>query len=231
MLYSHLLVFIVLRYVYTVAAAFTLPTAYGTNTVQQNANKTWCYYPAAGQTRDVGCSGDFTMVSLVHLNTTISIGYYAPDNTRYGGAEWSVPLVNPGKVTLCVSGRAQDGTYQTACMFVSADNSLPIAGGCWIAIAQNVVTDGCYVPGQAAYTVSSLSPSTALHPTSTVVNTLPSTSTSRRIGTPYTIASICYAYAIVFILRTGRVFLVLHCSRPRALESNQSNLLICLRTR
>ena len=94
------------------------------------------------------------MVSLVHLNTTTSIGYYGPDNTRYGGAEWSVPQVNPGRVTLCVSGRAGDGTYQTACMFVTADNTLPIPGGCWIAVAQKTVTDGCYIPGQLAASAS-----------------------------------------------------------------------------
>ena len=138
-----------------ITAAFTLSTSYGENTVQQNAQKTWCYYPAAGQTRDTSCAGDFTLVSRVHLNTTISIGYYAPDNTRYGGAEWPVPLTNPGKVTLCVSGRAQDGTYQTACMFVNADNSLPIGSGCWIAVAQSTVTDRCYEPGQPAYTITS----------------------------------------------------------------------------
>jgi len=151
----YLCLFVILPCIHMITAAFTLSTSYLENTVQQNAQKTWCYYPAADQTRDTSCAGDFTLVSRVHLNTTISIGYYAPDNTRYGGAEWSVPLTNPGKVTLCVSGRVQDGTYQTACMFVSADNSLPIDGGCWIAVAQSTVTDGCYEPGQPAYTITS----------------------------------------------------------------------------
>jgi len=160
----HLSLFIAFCCIHFVNAAFTLPTSFFEDVVQQNAQKTWCYYPAVGQTRAVSCAGDFTMVSLVHLNTTISIGYYAPDNTRYGGAEWSVPLVNPGRVTLCVSGRAQDGTYMTACMFVTADNSLPLGGdSCSMAIGQKNVTDGCYVSGQTEYTISSTLPT----PTST----------------------------------------------------------------
>lgn len=193
--------FVVLCFVRLLNAAFTLATNYDDNVVQERANKTWCYYPAAGQTRDVSCTGDFTMVSQVHLNTTTSIGYYAPDNSRYGGAEWPVPQVNPGRVTLCVSGRAQDGTYQTACMFVTADNSLPISGGCWIAVGQTTVTDGCYEPGQLAYTTSSRLPFDAtstpsytftpsatspFHTTSTPSSTLISSaaSLSQPIGKP-----------------------------------------------
>jgi len=57
-------------------------------------------------------------------------------------AEWAVPQVNPGRVTLCVSGQAGDRTYQSACMFVTVDNSLPLFGACLIAIAQKNVTDG-----------------------------------------------------------------------------------------
>jgi hypothetical protein len=179
--------FVVLCCVHLLNAAFTLPTSYTENVVQETANKTWCYYPAAGQTRDVSCTGDFTMVSQVHLNTTTSIGYYAPDNSRYGGAEWPVPQVNPGRVTLCVSGRAQDGSYQTACMFVTADNSLPISGGCWIAVAQKTVTDGCYVPGQLPYTTSSSLPfdATSTPGSSFTPSFTPSaTSPSQPIGKP-----------------------------------------------
>jgi len=150
----HFCLFVTFCWFHLVNAAFTLPTAFQQDVVEQNGNKTWCYYPTVGGTRAVSCTGDFTTVSLVHLNTTISIGYYGPDNTRYGGAEWSVPQVNPGRVTLCVSGQAGDRTYQTACTFVSADNSLPLATGCLIAIGQNAVTDGCYIPGQLAPTSS-----------------------------------------------------------------------------
>ena len=141
-------------------AAFTLPTTYSNNVIEETSNKTWCYYPAAGETRDVSCTSDFTEVSLVYLNTTISIGYYAPDNTCLGGADWSVPQVNPGRVTLCVSGQVEDGTYQTTCVFITVDNSLPLgSGGCWIAIAQNKVTDGCYVPGELPFSVTMMSTS------------------------------------------------------------------------
>src|ERR1700691_4668705 len=69
-----------------VHAAFTIPTDSDKNVVEQNAKGQWCYYPAVAQTQAVSCTGDFVAVSLVHLNTTISIGYYGPDNARYGGA-------------------------------------------------------------------------------------------------------------------------------------------------
>ena len=42
------------------------------NTVQQNVQKTWCYYPAVDQVGATEtCAGDFTMVSRVYLNTTM----------------------------------------------------------------------------------------------------------------------------------------------------------------
>lgn len=157
-----------------VDAAFTLDTSYLHNVVQQNAQKTWCFYPAANQATAVSCGGDFTTVSLVHINTTTSIGYYTPDNTRVGGAEWAIPAANAGRVTLCVSGRAGDGTYLTGCMFVSQDNSLPMGSGCVIAIGQDTVTDGCYVPGQAAYPTGTPATSTATNPSS-----------SHRLGLPH----------------------------------------------
>jgi len=148
---------------------------YYNNVVQQNAQKTWCFYPTASDAATgVSCAGDFAMVSQVHLNTTTSIGYYAPDNSRLGGAEWAIPAANAGRVTLCVSGRGEDGTYLTACMFVTQDNSLPMSSGCEIAIAQENVTDGCYVPGQTPYVTSSflVTDTTYVHaPTGTVTYT------------------------------------------------------------
>jgi hypothetical protein len=171
------------RYVY---AAFTLNTSYYNNVVQQNAQKTWCFYPAVGEATAVSCAGDFAGVSLVHLNATTSIGYYAPDNSRLGGAEWAIPAANAGRVTLCVSGRAGDGTYLTACTFVTQDNSLPLGSGCLIAIGQETVTDGCYVPGQTPYTTSSFvaTQTTFVHgPTYTA--TVISNSASHRLGLPH----------------------------------------------
>lgn len=146
-----LLLFVRVLLLRVALAAFTRPTSYGVNTVERSKN-TWCYFPAAGETTSTSCGGNFHQILYVHLNTTVSIGYYGPDNTRYGGAEWSVPVDIAGKVTLCVSGRAQDQTYQTACMFVTADNSLPLSGGCWVDVAQTSVSDGCYVPEQLRQT-------------------------------------------------------------------------------
>jgi len=159
-------------------AAFNVPTSFSDNTVQTNNKGVWCYYPAAGQTTSTSCGGNFNAVLDVHLNTTTSIGYYAPDNTRYGGAEWPVPVTNAGIVTLCVSGMAGDGTYQTACMFVIADNSLPLGTGCLVDIAQYTVTDGCYVPARLA---ASTSPVSSAPPTSSSMSSTsaqPSTSAS-----------------------------------------------------
>ena len=161
-------------------------TSYLDNVVQQNAQKIWCFYPAANQATAVSCGGDFAMVSLVHINTTRSIGYYTLDNTRVGGAEWAIPAANAGRVTLCVSGRAGDGTYITGCMFVSQDNSLPMGTGCVIAIGQDTVTDECYVPGQAAYSTGT----TIVHPaTSTATNT----SSSHRLGLPHIDSSMFFS--------------------------------------
>lgn len=156
----HLCLFVALGYIHLVSAAFTLATSYLQNFIQQNQKGTWCFYPAVGQTRDVSCTGDFTQVSLVHLNTTTSIGYYGPDNTRFGGAEWPVPQVNPGRVTLCVSGQAGDKSFLTVCNFVTSDNSLSLYSGCSIAIGQNRVNDGCYSGQLAANATSSTGPST-----------------------------------------------------------------------
>ena len=162
-------------------AAFTLPTSYLNNVVQKNSQQTWCYFPATGQTKVVSCDGaDFGTVLQVHLNTTISIGYYAPDNTRLGGPEWPVPQQNGGKVTLCVSGRAEDGTYQSACMSVTTDNSLPMGTtNCIVVVAQPVVSDGCYVPEQLAAvppSSSSTSQTTTPPPPSSLIHSTSSSS-------------------------------------------------------
>ena len=142
---------------YHIGGRFTKPTNYYGDTIQQNANGTWCYFPIAGDVRATTCSGDFAMVSLVHLNTTTSIGYYGPDTRRYGGPEWPVPAASDEKVTLCASGGVQDGTYRTICMFVTADNSLPESGGCNIAVEQKTVTDGCYNPSRIVTPIPSSS--------------------------------------------------------------------------
>ena len=132
-------------------AAFTQSVSSGWGEVQQDVNGTWCYYPFASQTNATSCDGDFNDVLNVHLNTTTSIGYYGyheSDLTRFGGADWPVPLTDTGIVTLCLSGMAVDASYQSACTYVTADNY--IGAGCLVAVAQQTVTDGCYPPFQAA---------------------------------------------------------------------------------
>jgi hypothetical protein len=130
-------------------AAFTLTTTtpIDGDVIQQNAAGTWCFYPKVRGAKDINCRGDFTTVSQVHLNTTTSIGYYAADNSRYGGPEWSISATDLRHVVLCVSGRAQDGTYKTACGSVNEDNEAIEDSSCKIAVGQSVVTDGCYEPG------------------------------------------------------------------------------------
>lgn len=141
-------------------AAFNLPTGYYANTVQKNAAGTWCYFPAAGVTRSTTCGGDFNAILGVHLGTKVAIGYYAPDNTRLGGPEWSVPVDNAGKVTLCVSGLAQDTTYQTACSLQQIIPYLLVPVVWWLWHK----TDGCYPPQRAVVKGSS---STSIPPSTT----------------------------------------------------------------
>jgi hypothetical protein len=79
----------------------------------------------------------------IHLNQTLLISYYGPDNTWYGGADWPIPIANQGR---WLSG-AQDGSYQSMCVGVAADNGMG-SGPCEVAIVQKTVTDGCYDPSQ-----------------------------------------------------------------------------------
>jgi hypothetical protein len=159
--------------------AFSTPTSFDAGNIQQKDPSTWCYYPAADQTRALSCGGDYPPVLAAHLKQDISIGYYAPDGTRHGGAEWPVPSMGAGQIFLCGSGRVGDGTYQTFCGApVTADNSIPgpfgrTTGDCLVATAQSTVSDGCYVPVQAAV----LPPSTSqIAATTTVVeSTSPTT--------------------------------------------------------
>ncbi|KAH8798030.1 hypothetical protein DL96DRAFT_1539737 [Flagelloscypha sp. PMI_526] len=147
---------------------FSTSTSFSGGFIQQNSQKTWCYYPSAGLTTALSCGEDYSSILAVHLKQQIAIGYYSPDGTRYGGAEWAVPLTNPGKIYLCASGRVGDGSYQTFCGEpVTADNSIPGASGdCLVAKAQDAVSDGCYVPSQAA----------ASPPASPTIATIPSPS-------------------------------------------------------
>jgi hypothetical protein len=152
--------------------AYSLPVSWDNNYVEQNSAHTWCYFPAAGQTLALSCAGDFDAVLAVHISQTVSIGYYAADNTRLGGPEWSVQTT-AGKVNLCLSGQAGDGTYQTMCTGVVADNTLGAGAYCQVAKAQDKVTDGCYTPAALAALPTSTSVlSTPIQTTSPVTSEL-----------------------------------------------------------
>ena len=176
-------------------SAFTLPTtapyAVEKDAIQQNSAGTWCYYPATKNVHNIACSGvrndqrtEFTSVLNAHLNQTISIGYYALDDSRLGGAEW-VLATTAGPVRICVSGRAGDGTYETRCGNVEADNSLGTDSGhiCRLSIGQTAVTDGCYEPGQKPVSPGA---SPAIMPSSspTAHTGSPSTSTGYSVSNP-----------------------------------------------
>jgi hypothetical protein len=135
------------------ASLYYVPTSVlSKDAVQPNAAGTWCYYPSTKNVHNIACSGDrndqqleFNTVLHAHLNQTISIGYYALDNSRLGnGAEW-VLTTTAGQVRICLSGKDGDGYYETRCGDVTADNSLKL---CRLAQSQTAVTDGCYEPGQ-----------------------------------------------------------------------------------
>lgn len=89
----------------------------------------------------------------IHRKQGLSIAYYSgADNTRLGGADYSVPA-NPGILRLCVSGKTGDGTsFQTLCQNVVTDNDITGASGtpwCMLALGQDAVEDGCYTPAGA----------------------------------------------------------------------------------
>lgn len=172
--------------------AFTLPTTvpYAKDAVQQNTAGTWCFYPATKNVHNLACSGvrsdqrtEFTSVLNAHLNQTISIGYYALDDSRLGGAEW-VLTTTAGPVRICLSGRAGDGTYETRCGNVDADNSLGNDSGriCRLAVGQTAVKDGCYEPGQKPYASPAITPGSSSSPTARAGS--PSTSTGYSVFNP-----------------------------------------------
>lgn len=131
------------------AARFTQTTCWGNNCVQKNSAGTWCYIPAAGATRATTCTGaavDFANVLEAHLAQGLSVAYYnGAGDSFLGGADSEIGD-NPGVVRLCMSGQSGDGNFQTTCVNVSADNTIPTTGGCTVIAAQREVTDGCYDP-------------------------------------------------------------------------------------
>jgi hypothetical protein len=141
----------ILFVVHVAFAAITTPLTSSGDAVQQNSAGTWCYYPQAHNLQAIcrGAAADFQAVVDTHINQTISISYYNAALVRVGGAEWLLPVSTQEKTYLCLSGRAGDGSYETSCELSRRDNFIHASSRCVVAVGQNVVTDGCYVPGLA----------------------------------------------------------------------------------
>lgn len=170
---AHLTLFILIYFAHTALSAFTKAIKSGKDYVEPNSAGTWCYYPAAKSKLDVACVGkqaEFVSVMGAHLAQGVSIGYYGANNQRLGGAEYPVKTTS-GKVYLCLSGRAGDGTYKTECELSTLDNRFGGSSRCAFAVSQTTVTDGCYVPGASGgSTSSSLASGTASTLRSTLVH-------------------------------------------------------------
>lgn len=146
---ARLTLFLLISFVHTALSAFTKTIQSGRDYVEPNSAGTWCYYPAAKSNLDVACVGkqaEFVSVMAAHLAQGVSISYYGANNQRLGGAEYPVKTT-AGKVYLCLSGRAGDGTYKTECELSTLDNRFGGLSRCALAVSQETVTDGCYVPG------------------------------------------------------------------------------------
>jgi len=151
---ARLTLFLLISFAHTALSAFTKTTKTGNDYVELNSAGTWCYYPAANSNLDVACVGkeaEFVSVMDAHLAQGVSISYYGANNQRLGGAEYPVKTTS-GKVYLCLSGRAGDGTYKTECALSTLDNRFGGSSQCALAVSQKTVTDGCYVPGDPAST-------------------------------------------------------------------------------
>ncbi|KIK01752.1 hypothetical protein K443DRAFT_550687 [Laccaria amethystina LaAM-08-1] len=149
---ARLTLFLLISFAHIGLSAFTETTKSGKDYVEPNSAGTWCYYPAAKSNLDVACVGkqaEFLSVMDAHLAQGVSISYYGANNQRLGGAEYPVKTTS-GKVYLCLSGRAGDGTYKTECELSTLDNRFGGSSPCALAVSQKTVTDGCYVPGGAS---------------------------------------------------------------------------------
>ncbi|KIM36516.1 hypothetical protein M413DRAFT_288054 [Hebeloma cylindrosporum] len=134
---------------------FTKTSCYGSNCVQQDSQGRWCYVPDSRSSSDVTCKGGYSRdasmsaVMAVHLKQGLSIAYYSGvDNALLGGADFPFPP-SGGIIRICLSGKAGDGTYQTFCENIHQDNDIYGLTGdpfCIIAVGQDLVSDGCYVP-------------------------------------------------------------------------------------
>jgi hypothetical protein len=120
-------------------AGFTKPARWGSTNliIQRNSAGTWCFLPVAGETTAIDCKGDHADLQTTltaHLQQDLSIAYYnAIDNTRRGGATWSITNATE-LMHLCASGRGGDGIVQTICSTVRADDTFAGTPYCEVAL-------------------------------------------------------------------------------------------------
>jgi len=143
-------------------------------------------------------------VMAVHLKQGLSVAYYSGvDNSLLGGADFPFPS-SGGIVRICVSGKAGDGSYQTFCENIHQDNDIfGVAGDpfCIIAVGQDFVSDGCYVPESGVVVVPSTgqtqtisgAASTTVHSSAPITTTIPGGLITATITTNGTIQTVVVA--------------------------------------
>jgi len=159
---------LILSMIYLVRAKFNETTAYSVwegNSVQPNSAGTYCYYPAPNQGSAKNCTGghssDPAYQPILDMHLTLSqgwsIAYYSRENLLLGNQGYSV--AGGTGMRMCLSGTANDGTYQTLCMGTNYDNNIAEPGSyCQVGLGQHYVSDKCYT---AMTAVSNIAPSSS----------------------------------------------------------------------
>ncbi|KDR77616.1 hypothetical protein GALMADRAFT_95341 [Galerina marginata CBS 339.88] len=139
------------------------------NCVQQDSKGRWCYAPDPHASQALNCSGGYardtamTAVMNVHLKQGLSIAYYSGvDNVRLGGVDFPFPS-SGGIVHLCLSGKGGDESFQSLCEPIHKENDIYGLTGdpyCVLAVSQDFVSDGCYVPASGVVLTDDPSTST-----------------------------------------------------------------------
>ena len=181
-------IFLILFVIHLVHAAFNQAnnpnTTWDGNSVKPKPNEaTFCYKPAPNQTNATSCLGghsedtSFGPVLNFHLNLSQgwSIAYYTANSTLLGNQTYPV-IANTGTLQ-CLSGQADDGTYQTMCMGIDYNNNIVEPGSyCQVKLGQTYVSDGCYT-AMSNTTTSTATTSTAVASTAVASTAAASTTT------------------------------------------------------
>ena len=121
----------------------------------QGNNSRFCYYPAqAGTLGSCNMFPSFIPPMKAHLSQGLTIAYYGPDGTFYGGVDYPYPA-DGGLTYLCISGAVGNGLFQTTCSLPGGDNAvIGNSGVCTIGLPMTHVDDGCYVVPAAPNTTT-----------------------------------------------------------------------------